>query len=432
MNLLVPLLLGSTAVFVTNINKPKSGQSTKSEEFLNNTCKHRVDDILKKRTYDGLTKETQDLINLVTLDKNIFPVGSFKYKAHRYPSDIDIFEPIKACCDKESASQAIANKISAMAKKIQSTSDVYLGDFKAGLDDRYNINNIQELDKLLKEELITKKEYDMAKKQKTPEDLQEYMRQFRIVRWTLPELIQGYKILPKGIKLTLADALTDKTIVKIDLWSSLNGNYNETTNFFLIIMKDKQGNETVLNEELGDRLYSLNHDIIKYGSGKNKNSLKFAKRLWNRALFLNDKSMLYKLYPLFQSGANSLNQIAGEAEVIRMMVNKLDNPPIEKLLNQIDGFKRRITDVFDIDFNAQPMYDVIDKILSGKIDIIKGLENLESMLKKAVEEYSNEYIKCKLSNSKQIIDEAKIMENKMKQPSPDDLDEMEELDEIYD
>ena len=98
-------------------------------------------------------------------------------------------------------------------------------------------------------------------------------------------------------------------------------------------------------------------------------------------------------------------------------------------MQQIDGFKRRITDVFDVNFNAQPMFEVIDDILSGDIDTVTGLEELESLLKTAVEEYSNEYINCNIPEAKQIINEAKKLEAEMKQPNEDDSDE---LDEIYD
>jgi hypothetical protein len=426
------LLLGATAIFVSEFQRKPKGLFSFIKNTNNNTCQAESSDILKQRTLEGLTEETKALIQLITLQNDVFPVGSFRYKAHRYPGDIDIFEPIKACCDKESASKAIASKIQGMAREILTRPDVYLGDFKAGLDDRFLIPSLDSaqniLDGLLKQNLITTDEYKEALAFSSLDDLQEYMRKFRIVRWTLEEILSGVKVLPNDIKLTLSDALTHKSVVKIDLWAPLNGNYNEITNFFLVVMIDKEGKEVVLNEELGDRLINLNHDIIKYGSKEHRNSLKLAKRLWNRALFLGDTKMPKILYPLFQSGCNSLNQIAGESEVIRMMIERLPNPPIETLLLQIDGFRRRITDVFDVDFNPRPMFVLIKNIISSNVDIIAGLLELERLLKKTVERHANNFLNCNIPNIDELIFEAKTNEYYIK--NKDKVKNSTELEDI--
>ena len=419
-SLITPLLLGTGAIFVSKLYKEKK------------TCGLNSSNVLKKRTIDGLSQETRGLIELITLQKGTFPVGSFKYKAHRYPGDIDIFEPVKACCNVETATKVITKKIQNMASKIKETKGVYLGDFKAGLDFRYdltNVNSNEKLIELLNNGLIKQEEFNEAVSQKTEADLLEYMRKFYIVRWNLDELIKGEKVLPLNKRLTLQEAITHKTIVKIDLWAPQDGNYNEVTNFFLIVMIDKDGKEVVLNEELGDRLISLNHDIVKYGSKEHRNSLKLAKRLWNRALFLGDKKMPKILYPLFQSGCNSLNQVAGESEVVRQMVEKLTNPPIDILLRQIDGFRRRITDVFDVDFDPNPMYNIIINILNNKIDIVSGLTELEGMIKKVVEKHANNFLKCNVPNLNTLIKEAKENEKNIKKRLATDIDE--ELGEVY-
>ena len=420
-SLITPLLLGTSAVIVSKLNEKT------------NTCDLTEHNVLKKRTLDGLTQETRSLIELITLQKGTFPVGSFKYKAHRYPGDIDIFEPVKACCDIETATKSISEKIQNMAKAISNRKDVYLGDFKAGLDYRYQITNADnansKLNELFNSNLLSREELEEALEQKNLDDLVEYMRKFYIVRWNLEELMSGIKILPQNKRLTLEEAITHKTIVKIDLWAPQDGNYNEVTNFFLIVMIGKDGKEVVLNEELGDRLVNLNHDIVKYGSKKNRNSLKLAKRLWNRALFLGDKKMPKILYPLFQSGCNSLNQVAGESEVVRQMIEKLPNPPIDVLLKQIDGFRRRITDVFDVDFDPRPMYDLLINILERRIDIVSGLTELESMIKKVVEKHANEFLKCNVSNLNKIIEEAKENDKHIKKRLATNVDE--EFGEVY-
>ena len=68
--------------------------------------------------------------------EDINPVGSQKFKVARYPGDIDIMEPIINCCSLEDIVVDVDKSIRKIANKIKNTPKVYLGDFKAGLDNR--------------------------------------------------------------------------------------------------------------------------------------------------------------------------------------------------------------------------------------------------------------------------------------------------------
>src|SRR5579872_665250 len=85
--------------------------------------------VLATRDRSGLTNETNAVIDLVTVNPETFPVGSFKYRAHRYPGDIDIFERVKACCTETTAKKKIAADIQKIAKKIANArkQGVFLG-----------------------------------------------------------------------------------------------------------------------------------------------------------------------------------------------------------------------------------------------------------------------------------------------------------------
>lgn len=67
--------------------------------------------ISEYRNPDSYDLETRKIIKTITIGDNINPVGSQKYKIHRYPGDIDIFEPIKVCCSLEEASVKIVKSI---------------------------------------------------------------------------------------------------------------------------------------------------------------------------------------------------------------------------------------------------------------------------------------------------------------------------------
>lgn len=376
------------------------------------TPKKDTVDVLKTREITGLTRETQKLINLVTTRPGVLPVGSFKYKVHKYPSDIDIFEQVRSCCTKEQAINQIKSKFQEMAKKIKAQPGVYLGDFKAGIDSRFDINlkpydyeYVQNHIRLLvAQNLLTNQEYNemekLAKKNpsnKDLEDLAEKVRLLKTIRWNLDEMIAGRKEIRGNVEIDLKDAITHDGIVKIDIWAKYNNRYNEITNFFLLIYKDKEGNEHVLNAKLGDRLEAIEKDIKKYSSKSHYNPLKVGKRLWLKAVFQNDKSLMNKLYPLFSSGAASLGQINGEIEVLINMFKKLKNPPVNDLLIQIDEFKRRINDIYDIDLNTDKIYSLLDQITNNysKEIAIKNLETIFTMLKKYISLYASKYLKNK-------------------------------------
>ena len=136
-------------------------------------------DVTELRDPNSLSRKTRKIIDLVTIQDNIKPVGNYKYKIHKYPSDIDIFEKYKSCCDLLTASRDVANQLRDIGEQIQNTSTIYFADFKAGLDDRYDIkvdlgeinylkNEIKEFDRatitehlssLLEKKLLTEKEY---------------------------------------------------------------------------------------------------------------------------------------------------------------------------------------------------------------------------------------------------------------------------------
>lgn len=403
---LIDLLLGGSIIYLLNtVTKPNDRQ----EKF----------DVLRLRRYEGLSRETQELVRLITIRNDTVPVGSFKYKAHRYPADIDIFEQVRECCSIPTAAGAIAKKIQAIARKIKARPDLYLGDFKAGLDGRYRLDigelhddgtitgfdqasARRQLAGLRQQGLLSAAEFNEASRllrgQMTPErytEFYDFLRDRYIVRWTLDEIIQGSKLLPLNKRLSLSDALTHKSVIKLDLWAPLDGNYNEITNFFLLVAVDESGREMVMNQELGDRLETLNHDIRKYSSKEHRNSLKLAKRLWNRALWLKDQTTYKRLAPLFQSGINSLNQVAGESEVLRSMLERLDRPPMDVILRQIDGFKRRINDVYDAQFDDVPFYELIDETtgLTDRAQMVANLKDLESGLKEIVEREARNYLR---------------------------------------
>ena len=89
----------------------------------------------EERNPIGFSKSIKDAVKMVTFSEKTNPVGSYKYRVHAYPSDIDIFEKIEECCDVKTATQNVTKRLKQIARNIKNNKKVYLGDFKAGIDD---------------------------------------------------------------------------------------------------------------------------------------------------------------------------------------------------------------------------------------------------------------------------------------------------------
>ena len=422
MNAIVPLGLTSLVYLFSNA---KHNPTTDEIEY----------DILQYRDPNSYTQDTLNYIRLVTTKPDVNPVGSQKFKVHKYPGDIDIFEKINECCSLKTASNKIADKLQTIAKNIKKTPNTYLGDFKAGIDYRYFID-IGKLDEKkildynpskIRSELKNKhskgdfsdKEYEelMELVKDNPnlaefEELHDKIRSMYIIRWNLEELIKGYKFIKKK-KFYLKDVLSHPTIVKIDLWAAPQGKFTEITNFFVLSYLDDNGKQHPINIELDDRIQSLLKDIKKYSAAEHRKSLKYAKRLWVLTQIKNNKDYLDKLFPLFSSSAGILNQISSEIETLTFMFERLTKLPLQIMINQIDGFKSRINSIYDIELDEKRIYSIIDNILSNykknkdNIDrkfVIKSLAEIDEIFSNKVEVFTNNYLEEKgLNDTEKIL-----------------------------
>ena len=72
---------------------------------------------LEVRKPANYSQEVNNILKLITTNSNVYPVGSYKYKVHKYPGDIDIFETLKSCCLYSEARFAITKKYKILLKK---------------------------------------------------------------------------------------------------------------------------------------------------------------------------------------------------------------------------------------------------------------------------------------------------------------------------
>lgn len=378
--------------------------------------------IFDPRGPEVYTGDIKNAIDIITLDKEqpAKIVGSFKYRVHRYPGDIDMLEFYEGCCTLAESKRDIVKKLKDIAIRIRQNKGVYLGDFKAGEDDRFKIDIgrvegtkvldydsgeiITTMNELYKQKLLSKKEmtkmYELVKEEPSVQewkDLHEAVRKLYTIRWSLKELENGKKKLAGNKTMFLSNAISQGTIVKIDIFTKINGRYTEVTNFFALSGRDVDGDLVPFTEEFPNYCESLKkeiHERIQEGG-----YLKVAKRLWLLAVNKKQIDKLKKLYPLFSSPAAELRQMAAEAETLHEMLLHLPKPPFEEISQQIDGFKLRIADIPSTVLSEGTRYILYDMIEDASIShnpeyVAEKLDDFKKVLAEIYNTYSKVYLEA--------------------------------------
>jgi hypothetical protein len=368
----------------------------------------------------SLPSDVVSIVDLVTLD-NLYPpkiVGSYKYIVHEYPADIDLFEHIKACCNVPEATERIAKRVREIVHAVHVRPHTFLADFKAGSDDRYKIDigdiktksvlreyqphKIREdIRKLYQQGLLNNdevKEWLAAVKDRaTLGDflhLESLVHEKSTIRWSAKDIQQGFKILTGNKRITLLQALAQKSIVKMDVWTLINGRFTEVTALYYV-----EVNGVPITKPLGNYMQSILNDVEYYRNPHLGKFMKFAKRLWTLGILTKNKRLLVSLYPLFSSGAAKMYQIMGEIETIRKMLTRYNQQvDVAAVHSNINEWKARLGTIMP-DYlptmTADRCYERIDKILGTvSYDLtLSLLDDLQSILEHRINKVVMRYLK---------------------------------------
>jgi hypothetical protein len=395
-------------------------------------------------------------IDLITTQQNVLPVGSALYKAHKYPSDVDIMERIEWKGTWNDVRLQVTDKLQMIAQRVKHTPNTFIGDFKAGEDERfnfyigqimddqvqdYNFEIIQtELDNLYEQRLFTLEEYNHFSEMNsnlnvnlTTEAFEQFadeLREYHIVRWTTDDLIRGYKTLPGHKRLTLFDALSDHTIVKIDVWAPaayldvspecqqlygrLLWRFQEFTNWLLITQIDENGERHNLTQDLPEYAHALQQDAEYYITHPQEHkTLKGAKRFWSYLLYYYSVDrdpviyeMLNRLAPLFSSFPALLNSVAADLDLLLNMKIDRKLPIADSIYREVlQGIIARLdcySCLYDRDENAiRIVQEGIASVLDGSSDFATTLPELIDFISSYVEETTERYL---AANDIDIVD----------------------------
>ena len=358
----------------------------KSLKKCNINCKNKSLKSIQpqgKKNMEDIDNSIKEILNFMSfLSGNTMPVGSFLFKEHAYPGDIDLCETIYECCtdNLEHAKKKIVIRIQTAIKKILlHQPKIYFSDFKAGIDKRFNLslrgNTTHIKNKLIKlKKYIKKDDYknlEVILENNDVNAFEKILHEYKIIRWDFIEILKGEKI-KNGKIFKLEDAISCGEVVKLDVWYKNMDRYIEITNFLNICVSDENENtcKKYLSKPMGNLSFSLISDIEKYY--ENKNYLKCLKRIWsllnhiknqNKNISLKFEKQRKKIIPVFRKKPAELSQIQSDLEVIEQMANKFNKYsrislyPANDILYYFLNMQNRIKDIIK---SKKSLNDIID------------------------------------------------------------------------
>lgn len=335
------------------------------------------------------------------------PFGSFIYRFQKYAGDIDLLENVSY----NTELSTIQTFIRVLKKIIRSLDKYHLfSEFKAGLDHNYEIdigtldNGIYNINKNFIDVLIEKynqglfHNYEITSIHKSLELLGKgydsmiydyiynLIREKRILRWNSKEIMNSYKIISNKQKYSLAQALRDNSIVKIDLIVLINGKFIEVTNIVSLTypVLDSNGNtfyEPInIAEEFTLGLNGLQTDIEKlYYSNKFYSPFKACKRVYSVIRQIKDYSYLNIIRKIIRGDISLLYQLKSEIDSLIIILERIKKPPIKEINNCLQDIKGRLNYVLYISQKEIIFFsEEIDSITNNKnknekLELIKDL-----------------------------------------------------------
>lgn len=343
--------------------------------------------ILETRTMDQSLKK---ILDVVTIEKQVKPVGTYGYNIFEYPGDIDLFEKLRSDKPLKMFLENIVSRLKNITESILLSDNIFFVELKAGIDERFEIidyaNTLlvaKQLKSWKNNGLITKEEaiestqlikkYHQAKKQNDKEVdnlfniMIENIREYKMLRWSASEILAGKKKMRGDIELSLYDALNMKEVTKLDTLVWYDNRYIEMTNFFYFEIIDPiTKNITIISKPFSNYIESINKDIRKYAGCDDPNRIDTLKMLKRMFLLYSitykntfDENLLDKMWTIaniVNDTPGALSQIKADFEALESILKLLKGNNIKNICIMLNNMTKRFNNNIDLelthDFNS--------------------------------------------------------------------------------
>lgn len=359
--------------------------------------------ILKSKTY--FTKDINRQIKIYALDKNsneAHVIGSMSYRSGN-ASDVDLFEQtIKD--NREAIINFFAKNIKNIVSKLQKTKNQYFLEVKLGQDDLYSDVFIGScangtysvpphlfgiLNNLYENGLLSSDEYELIKEiEKVPmktqlhyEIIKKIMRKHAVLRWTSKEIHLGYKWLIDGdlqrYKYYIEDAVQDKGQINIEgIFINADNKYVDCSNFFVLMYKDAQGVEHMLNlpenaltdeanfrrENLKQSMYTLMYSKLE------PNLFKVLKRMLSYGKSFQDVQLIENVYPIINSQLGTLYNLTSQLKTCAKVLKDHKSKYLykETLYHTLDAIRFKLQELIFVNYDFREITKLIELALSDE------------------------------------------------------------------
>ena len=296
---------------------------------------------------DEIPEIIKNYIKLITIpDTKVVRVGSAMLKIQPYFSDIDVMNIIHKQVSSDELVKFFIVNLKNMLKNILSIPNVFFSDFKAGG-----------------------------------------------LHWSVEQIINE-----KHGELTLYDACFIKDVVKLDIIGPYDERYLEMSTFF--ILKSASEYVNVKPDYFESFKKSLLKDIAHYQESK---PFKALKRIWSLSRITNDTNTMKLLKDVIKSNLALLGQINADIETIILLIEHESKYDTEFILNELDGFKEKLSTIIDIKLDYEKINLMIDNIkllfrfgkdqnFNESTILVENLTRLHNYLLKVINKETIDYL----------------------------------------
>ena len=318
---------------------------------------------LKIKPKISFSDPIKNIFSLISFNGNYSISGTGNLSSILYPSDVDLIEKVIKHGTLHKALEEITKQFQEKFKLIKKNDNIYLIDFKCGIDedlffDKYdNIDLYNEyLERVYKNHLISKLQYSKMKKLKTSEEIKNETRNLYILRWSIDEVVQSYKIVSNNRKLYLIDNIMDNTVIKLDIIAHLNyALFIDISEIYVFKVGDKYNFEFTKKKIF----QNVKQDGIIYM--KNGNLYKAMKRIFSLYKLEKNEKQLKILVSLFNSNIGLISKVKSDLEIYNVVLEKVKEVTVEEIKFGLQQSKAMLGNVYQFDI-ANHLFSEIDGI----------------------------------------------------------------------
>jgi hypothetical protein len=339
--------------------------------------------------------------------KNVKVLGSMSLRSQQYAGDYDAFEVVKRNGKEAKVLDELASEFQTIIKNLRGMPNVFIGDIKSGSVEEWrviprdaglvngkiegynSVSSKKKVDELFRAKVITEGEKrsadELLKDKSSPEDflLARKKLKFHIVRWSVPEVLNGSKVLRDGRRFTLQEAFSSPTISKLDTIGLVQN--NKYTDFSIIYEFHDDGK--ILNPSFEDIGKSLSEDIIAYKA--ENNPFKVLKREFALAKFRGDEQTIKSLTPVLNSDLGRLYSLLSDVGTLIQLLEDKQKVPLDRVRYEIDQFKARMANIYSLPDFLKTEHTLLGHIASAlkttsRVQLLGHLQQIEKLIQSSL------------------------------------------------